>query len=105
MIFARLRYTAMSLAALGFFVGGLLWAQEGVWIGSAVCLWLTSFCLLGCTRIRHTAGRRQNEQARALEAVFPDGWVEPWEGWCCERGWATRGDLHHPATCTRVVGS
>lgn len=70
MISARLRYTAMSLFALGFFTGGLLWAQAGVWPGAAVCLWLTAFCLLGCTRIRHTAYRVQAEQARELDALL-----------------------------------
>ncbi|MFF7012251.1 hypothetical protein ACFY9Y_22245 [Streptomyces fimicarius] len=102
MITARLRYIALSLLAVGFFTGGLLWVLEGVWIGAVMSLWLTCLCLLARTRIRHTASRRRDEQAAELEAVFPEGWVEPWAGWCCERGWATRGDLHHPATCTRA---
>nr|WP_202467365.1 hypothetical protein [Streptomyces sp. SID8378] len=87
---------------MGFLVGGLLWAQADVWPGALMCLVLTCGCLLGCARIRRTAGRRQDEQAAELAAVFPEGWVEPWAGWCCEHGWATRGDLHHPATCTRA---
>ncbi|MGW1295128.1 hypothetical protein [Streptomyces sp. NPDC002533] len=102
MISARLRYIALYLVALGFFTRGLAWALTGVWIGAVVCLWLTFSCLLGCARIRHTAGRHQEEQARELEALTPDVWVEPWAHWCCERGWLTRGDLHHPTTCTRT---
>ncbi|MFC8658482.1 hypothetical protein ACFUCT_25245 [Streptomyces parvus] len=102
MISARLRYIALSLAAVAFFTGGLAWALNGVRIGAVMCLWLTCLCLLARTRVRHTAGRYQAEQARELEALFPGVWVEPWADWCCESGWLTRGDLHHPATCTRA---
>ncbi|MFD4745022.1 hypothetical protein ACFWOS_06135 [Streptomyces rubiginosohelvolus] len=103
MIPARLRYIALALTAYGLLILGLLWLLEGVWAGAVVCLWLTGLCALGCARIRHTVGHHQDEQAAELEAVFPDGWVEPWAGWCCERGWATRGGLHHPAACTRTA--
>ncbi|MFF3034652.1 hypothetical protein ACFVS7_27035 [Streptomyces rubiginosohelvolus] len=103
MISARLRYLALSLLAVALFTVALAWALNGVWIGAAPLLWLTCLCLLGCARIRHTAGRHQDEQARELEVVFPDGWTKPWAGWCCERGWATRGGLHHPTACTRTA--
>ncbi|MFG2506765.1 hypothetical protein ACGFOW_14815 [Streptomyces rubiginosohelvolus] len=102
MISARLRYIALALTAYGLLILGLLWALEGVWIGAGICLWLTGLCGLGCARIRHTAGRHQDEQAAELEALAPGVWVEPWADWCCERGWLTRGNLHHPATCTRA---
>jgi len=102
MISARLRYIALSLAAYALLTGGLAWALNGVWPGAVMCLWLTCACLLGCARIRHTAGRHQDEQARELEQLVPDVWVEPWASWCCERGWLTRGDVHHPDHCTRA---
>ncbi|MFD4000878.1 hypothetical protein [Streptomyces rubiginosohelvolus] len=102
MIPARLRYIALALTAYGLLILGLLWLLEGVWAGAVVCLWLTGLCSLGCARIRRTAGRHQAEQARELEAMAPDVWAEPWAHWCCEPGWLTRGDLHHPATCTRA---
>ncbi|MEV5678544.1 hypothetical protein [Streptomyces sp. NPDC052179] len=102
MISARLRYTALSLVALGFFLGALHWAQEGVWPGAVMCLYLTCLCLLGCARIRHTAERRQDEQERELAQLTPETWAEPWADWCCEPGFITRGDLHHPGHCTRA---
>ncbi len=102
MIPAHLRYIALSLTAYGLLTLGLLWLLEGVWVGAVAYLWLTGLCGLGCARIRHTAGRHQDEQARELEALAPGVWVEPWADWCCELGWLTRGNLHHPATCTRA---
>ncbi|MEV6450949.1 hypothetical protein AB0M75_06540 [Streptomyces anulatus] len=103
MISARLRYIALSLLAVGLFTGGLLWALEGVWIGAVMSLWLTCLCLLGRTRIRHTVGHHQAEQAHELQQLTPQTWLEPWADWCCERGFITRGDLHHPTRCTTVV--
>ncbi|XUZ24720.1 hypothetical protein ACQVDT_07030 [Streptomyces sp. RMIT01] len=102
MIPARLRYIALSLVAVVLFTGGLAWALNGVWPGAVLLLWLTCLCLLGCARIRHTVGRHQDEQARELEALAPDVRATPWADWCCEFGWLTRGDLHHPTTCTRA---
>ncbi|MCX4504299.1 hypothetical protein [Streptomyces anulatus] len=104
MISARLRYTAVSLLALAFLVSGLLWAQAGIWPGALMCLALTCGCLLGCARIRRTAERRQEEQELELALLIPDTWAEPWDDWCCERGFITRGDLHHPTRCTTAVG-
>ncbi|MFD5903607.1 hypothetical protein ACFWHG_19210 [Streptomyces microflavus] len=100
MISARLRYIALALLALGFYGAGVAWLQAGIWIGAAGSLYLGCVCLLGCARIRQTIRRHQAEQERELAHLTPDTWAEPWAGWCCERGWLTRGDLHTPDRCT-----
>ncbi|WP_406420874.1 hypothetical protein [Streptomyces sp. NBC_00842] len=55
--------------------------------------------------VRRSAGRLQDQhhQARRL-ALLADNIAEPWVSWCCERGWLTRGDLHHPTQCVREQG-
>ncbi|MYR37418.1 hypothetical protein GTX14_13035 [Streptomyces sp. SID4944] len=99
MISARIRYVLLALAAVGLLAAGLAWAKAGVWTGAVGSLYLTCACLLGCARIRATIARRQDEQELELEALTPGRWTEPWAGWCCERGWLTHADLHHP-DCT-----
>ncbi|MGA5472557.1 hypothetical protein ACPCUK_27760 [Streptomyces arboris] len=102
MISARLRYAALYTLAVAVFTTALarLLLDDG--LGAVLGLALTGLCLYGCRRIRLTADRRQDEQRLELEALTPGRWVEPWAGWCCERGWLTRGDLHHPDRCTRA---
>ena len=47
--------------------------------------------------LRARAGTEQQDAA----AVVRECWTEPWADWCCERGFLTRGDLHHPTECVR----
>ncbi|MEV6471576.1 hypothetical protein [Streptomyces sp. NPDC051657] len=102
MISARLRYAALSAAATVALMGGLLWAQAGIWPGAVMCLLLTAGCLLSRGRVRATAAQRQDEQARELAQLTAETWAEPWATWCCELGWLTRGNDHQADRCTRA---
>ncbi|MFJ8842975.1 hypothetical protein ACIRFF_08735 [Streptomyces cyaneofuscatus] len=102
MISARLRYAAVLTLATAAFTAALarLLLDDG--LGAVLGLVVTAVCLYGCRRIRRTIERRQDEQRVELEALTPGRWAEPWAGWCCERGWLTHGNLHHPDHCTRA---
>ncbi|MGW7473685.1 hypothetical protein ACWGIT_19080 [Streptomyces cyaneofuscatus] len=102
MISARLRYAALYAVAWILFVVALARCLLHDGLGAVLGLAVTAVCLYGCRRIRLTADRRQDEQRLELEALTPGRWAEPWAGWCCERGWLTRGDLHHPDHCARA---
>ncbi|MET9096203.1 hypothetical protein ABZX72_29410 [Streptomyces cyaneofuscatus] len=102
MISARIRYAAMLTLATAVFTAALARLLLHDKLGAALGLAATAVCLYGCRRIQRTTYRRQEEQRLELEALTPGRWAEPWAGWCCERGWLTRGDLHHPDHCTRA---
>lgn len=103
MIDARLRYAALGLAAITLGGLALLYAEAGMWPGSLVCLVLAGFCAEACSWVRRAAEQLQavHRQARQRALADQQTGIEPWSSWCCERGWLTRDDLHHPTYCTR----
>ncbi|MET7648347.1 hypothetical protein ABZS83_32945 [Streptomyces sp. NPDC005426] len=101
MISARLRFVVLVAAAVAAAAMAGLYARAGLLIpGALPCLIGAGFLAEAAVYVRRTAHRLQERHHQAL-LLAELGAVEPWGGWCCERGWLTHGDLHHPNYCTR----
>lgn len=103
MIAARLRYLALALAAGSFGGLALLYARAGAWPYSLACLLLTGACAEACSWVRRATEQLQTLHHQALRRALADvrTGIEPWASWCCERGFMSHGDLHHPTHCTK----
>lgn len=99
MISARLRFVVLAVAAVAAAAMAGLYALAGLFVpGTLPCLVLAGFCAEAAAYVRRAAHRLQDQQALLLAELEA---IEPRPSWCCERGWLTRGDLHHPNHCTR----
>lgn len=106
MVSAHLRYITLGLAAVVFVTMGCAYVAAGqVWPGAVGCLLLAGFCAEGASYVRRSAVRLQERHRQAQQQVLAEieaaTFTEPWSAWCCERGFLTRGDLHHPTHCTK----
>lgn len=105
MISARLRYLVLGLAAVAWLTMACAYRAAGlIWPHAIGSLLLAAFCAEGAAYVRRTAIRLQDlhrQAQRRARADIAARVTEPWSTWCCERGFLTRGDLHHPAHCTK----
>lgn len=102
MISARIRFVALSAAAVAAAAMACLYARAGLLVpGSLPCLVIAGFCAEGAAYVRRTAHRVQEQHRQALRADLEA--IESWTTWCCEDGFLTRGDIHNPTTCTKTT--
>ncbi|MFE2021329.1 hypothetical protein ACFW9O_25105 [Streptomyces sp. NPDC059499] len=105
MISARLRYIVLGLAAVTWLTLACAYIARGlIWPHGIGSLLLAAFGFEGAAYVRRAADRLQDLHHQAMHRALAEaaaGITEPWSTWCCERGFLTRGDLHHPANCTK----
>lgn len=103
MISARLRYAGLGLAAITLGALALLYAGAGLWPHTVVCLVLAGVCAEACSWVRRAAEQLQDRHHQARQQALAElrTGIEPWANWCCERGFLTHGDLHHPTNCVQ----
>ncbi|MFG2671386.1 hypothetical protein [Streptomyces sp. NPDC048445] len=99
MITARIRFVALTAAAVAAAAMAGLYAHAGLLIpGTLPALVGTAFLAEAAAYVRRTAHRVQEQHRQALLLAELD-MVMPWTTWCCEPGFLTFGDLHDPAIC------
>lgn len=105
MISARLRYVVLGLAAVSWLTMACAYIARGlIWPHGIGSLLLSAFCAEGAAYVRRAADRLQDlhhQARRHAQADLAADITEPWATWCCEQGFVTRGDLHHPDHCTK----
>lgn len=103
MISARLRFVVLVAAAVAAAAMAGLYARAGLVVpGAMPCLVLAGFLAEAAAYVRRSAYRLQKRHHQALLLAELEA-IDPRPNWCCERGWLTRGDLHHPIHCTRSI--
>lgn len=103
MISARLRFVVLVAASVAAAAAAGLYARAGLLIpGTLPALIGAGFLAEAAAYVRRAAHRLQDQHHQAQRQILAElEVIEPWNAWCCEPGFLTRGDVH-AHTCTHT---